>query len=105
MIIAVFLKWDINSWSIKPCSDGISTDIRPPTKMHLELAKFNANKHPDFDAEIITSRVAILYYLTSGSKIKLTLYPTGRVLVDTRNMDLAKIILKSLLDIFQLKIN
>ena len=72
--------------------------------MQLELVKFSADKHPDFDAEEITSRVAILYYIKSQPKIKLTLYPTGRVLVDTRDMELAKSILISLLDIFQLKI-
>ena len=87
----------ISSWILKPCSDGISIDVRPPHRYQLQLTSLNSQLPVDFTSQVVTSTLAILY---SPAKIKITLYQSGRMLLETRNMELAKDITKTLLDFF-----
>ncbi len=87
----------ISSWILKPCSDGISIDVRPPQRYQLELTSLKKYLPDKFTSQVITSTLAILY---SSEKIKVTLYQSGRMLLETRDMPLAKEITKNLLDFF-----
>ena len=87
------------SWMIKPCSDGVSTDIRPPKRYQIDLASLNRSIPDNFKKEIITNNLAILY---DENDIKITLYQSGRMLIDTRDQIIASSILKAMLDFFGL---
>lgn len=90
----------VSSWILKPCSDGVSIDVRPPHRYQLQLTSLNSQLPVDYTSQVITPTLAILY---SPSKIKITLYQSGRMLLETRNMDMAKDITKILLDFFKFK--
>lgn len=85
------------SWILKPCSDGVSIDVRPPNRYQLNLLSLKDRVPTHFTSQVITPALAILY---NPSNIKITLYQSGRMLLETRDMDKAKTITKDLLDFF-----
>ena len=87
----------VSSWILKPCSDGISIDVRPPQRYQLNLTSLNNELPSDYKSQVITPSLAILY---DPNKIKITLYQSGRMLLETRDMIIAKRITKVLLDFF-----
>ena len=88
---------NVSSWILKPCSDGISIDVRPPHRYQLNLTSLTDELPENFTSQVITPALAILY---NSNKIKITLYQSGRMLLETRNMAVAKDITKILLDFF-----
>ena len=88
---------NVSSWLLKPCTDGISIDVRPPQRYQLNLLLLK-DKLPDFyKSDFITPNLAILY---NADSIKITLYQSGRMLLETRNMDLAEILTKEIIKFF-----
>ena len=77
---------------IKPCSDGVSTDIKPKKKYRLNLKEIKNKDIGDVSIEILTDRLIIMYY----NNIKITLYDSGRMLVDTREKDLIRDIVQKI---------
>ena len=92
----------VSSWILKPCSDGISIDVRPPNRYQLHLLSLKSQLPENFTAQVVTASLAILY---SQNKIKVTLYQSGRMLLETRDMEIAKEITKLLLDFFNYENN
>ena len=90
---------NISSWVVKPCSDGISIDVRPPKRYQLDLNSLSSMTIPDFRTEIASNSIAILY---SQDNIKLTLYQSGRMLVETRDIPVAEKIVEGVLEFFQI---
>ena len=86
----------VASWFLKPCSDGISIDVRPPKRYQIDLKSLNLE---GFRAEIVSSSIAILY---SSNNIKITIYQSGRMLIETRDMDVAEAIFNEILNYFNL---
>lgn len=91
---------NILSWILKPCSDGVSIDVRPPTRFQIQLLSLKNQLPEKFTSQVITPALAILY---DQNNIKVTLYQSGRMLLETRDMSIAKGITKKLLDFFNFK--
>lgn len=87
----------ISSWILKPCSDGISIDVRPPKRYQIQLLSLKEHLPEHFTSNVITPSLAILF---DSNNIKVTLYQSGRMLLETRDMNAAKDITKKLLDFF-----
>ena len=87
----------VSSWILKPCSDGISIDVRPPHRYQLNLVSLKSQLPEKFTSQVITPSLAILY---NHKNIKITLYQSGRMLLETRDMTIAKEITKELLNFF-----
>ena len=92
----------VYSWILKPCSDGVSIDVRPPHRYQLHLLSLNTNLPKFYTSQVVTPSLAILY---DPKKIKVTLYQSGRMLIETRNMEIAKEITKNLLEFFNYEQN
>ena len=86
---------NVHSWLLKPCSDGISIDVRPPDRFQIDLLSLKNQQIDDFILKIVSSSIVILY--TEKNNIKITLYQSGRMLIETREMDTAENIVQSLL--------
>ena len=76
-------------------------DVRPSKRFSLILEDIKFDNHPQLKTEIKTSQVVILYYLRS-EPIKITLYTSGRMLIDTRKESLVKEIIEVILSKFPL---
>ena len=87
----------VSSWILKPCSDGISIDVRPPHRYQLHLMSLKDQIPEHYRSQVVTPSLAILY---NKNNTKITLYQSGRMLLETRNMEIAKEITKILLDFF-----
>ena len=88
---------------MKPCTDGVSTDIRPPFNLNLQLKEFLTENNPDFKIEVVTPAVAIIYFPSSPKWTKVTVYLSGRMLIDSRDKSLVTNIVSRLLDTFRMK--
>jgi hypothetical protein len=80
---------NLSHYIIKPCSDGVSMDVRPSKRFSLNLTSINFESHPQLKVEIKTSQVVILYFL-GENPIKTTIYTSGRMLIDNRDESLVK---------------
>ncbi len=87
----------VSSWILKPCSDGISIDVRPPNRYQLNLLSLKDQVPDQYTSQVITPALAILY---NPGNVKVTLYQSGRMLLETRDMSVAKTITKKLLEFF-----
>ncbi|MFW9930608.1 MAG: hypothetical protein ACFFD1_14560 [Candidatus Thorarchaeota archaeon] len=89
------------SFIYKPCSDGVSMDVRPniPLKKRINLKQIDFDIKSNFKSEIVTPQLAILYYL-DPTPIKVTLYNSGRMLIDNRNEEKVLTIIKDINTIF-----
>lgn len=87
----------VSSWILKPCSDGVSIDVRPPHRYQLHLLSLKEKLPPNYTSQVVTPSLAILY---NEKRIKITLYQSGRMLLETRDMEVAKVITRVLLDFF-----
>lgn len=90
----------VSSWILKPCSDGISIDVRPPVRYQLHLLSLKDQVPENYTTQVVTPSLAIIY---SPENIKVTLYQSGRLLIESRNMEIAMEITKILLDFFNYK--
>jgi hypothetical protein len=90
----------VSAWILKPCSDGISIDVRPPKRYQLQLNDLKKLIPTGFTSQIITPTLAILY---DSYNTKITLYQSGRMLLETRDMDRAQNITEELLLFFNYK--
>lgn len=89
----------MSHYIIKPCSDGVSMDVRPSKRFSLNLPSIDFETHPQLKVDIKTSQVVILYFLEE-SPIKTTIYTSGRMLIDNRNETLVKKIIQILITRF-----
>lgn len=88
----------ISSWLLKPCSDGISIDVRPPKRYQLNLSKMKESSLKNYKVEIKTPSISILF---NEDNIKLTLYQSGRMLIESRDMEKAEKIVREILNYFK----
>lgn len=77
---------------MKPCSDGVSIDVRPSKRVSLDLPSLRET----LSAEISNSSISIFYL--KGEKV--TLYKSGRMLIETRDMKLAEAIVDEIVKLF-----
>lgn len=94
----------VSSWILRKkfCSDGVSVDLRPEPPHQLEIESLNHNLPDGFSPVVITPKIAILK--TQPVEIKITLYRSGRMLVETREMEKAVDIARQLLHKFGVEI-
>ena len=90
----------VSSWILKPCSDGVSIDVRPPHRYQLHLLSLTTQLPENYTSQVVTASLAILY---NEQNIKVTLYQSGRMLLETLDMNIAKTITRVLLDFFNYK--
>jgi ribonuclease HIII len=83
------------SWMMKPCSDGVSIDVRPPSRFQIDLLRF-IKELKGFRSEITSSSIAIFY---NKENIKITLYQSGRMLIETRDLETAEKIVSEIIDL------
>ncbi len=93
---------DSSNYIIKPCSDGVSMDVRPSKRFSISLEEIDFDGHPHLKTEIKTSQVVILYYINKN-QIKVTIYTSGRMLIDTRDEPLVKEIIQVVISKFPSK--
>ncbi|OLS20411.1 MAG: hypothetical protein HeimC3_40640 [Candidatus Heimdallarchaeota archaeon LC_3] len=74
-------------------------DVRPSKRFSISLDEINFDSPLQLKTEIKTSQVVILYYLKKNP-IKITLYTSGRMLIDTRKVSLVKEIIQVIISKF-----
>ncbi|MHA2366510.1 MAG: hypothetical protein ACXAC7_21315 [Candidatus Hodarchaeales archaeon] len=93
---------NLSSWILKPCTDEISYDVRPSKRYRLNLPKLIQITPKDFTIAIATPAIAILYTSLDDQDLKITLYQSGRMLIENRDKKLIKSLVIKVMKLFNI---